>query len=666
GYTSSDNFPTVNPYQAVFQSGNYDAFVTVLDPSGSSLYYSTYLGGTAGDYAWSIALNSLNQAYLAAETASDDFPTVNSYQSSREGSWDTAVVIFSSTGSSLIYSTYFGGSGVDGVRGIKLDPSDQIFLAGYTESIDFPTYNSYQPEYQGGGSDIVAFAFSPAGSSLLYSTYLGGSGYDRAYDIAISSVGSVYLTGRTESPDFPTINSYQSTINGIDPDVFISGFSSTGSALEFSSYLGGSGEDYGRGVAIDSTGIAYLTGYSWSLDFPTLNPYQSENRGAANAFVSKLEISPIAPSIELIKTVDGFPDGTVGITRPCADPTYYYQVNNTGDTYLSDIEVWDDNGTPDDPSDDILVGTIPGPIAPHRTAGLEYTFERLAQRLNTATATGNPTDSSGSDLPDFSEVSDSDDALVFPWLVIDGNDYNGDGIDDMTTWKCEEGKWFIQLCPYDDSEVIYFGQSGDIPVSGDYNGDGTAELAIFRPATGLWSIRGISRVYFGTDGDIPVPADYGGDGSTDIAIFRRETGLWAIRDLSRSYFGGLLDLPIPGYYDNSPGARIGICRPSRGLWAIRGLTRRYYGRSGDYPVPADYTGNGIDRIGIFRESTGLWAIDGMSRFYFGTRNDYPQPADYDGSGFDRITIYRPATGLWAVRGLTRKYWGGENAVPVTW
>ena len=666
GYTSSADFPTENPYQAAYATGNYDAFVTALESSGSTLLYSTYLGGSAGDYAWSIAMSTSNQAYVAAETLSDNFPTVNPYQSSREDSWDIAVVTLASTGSALTYSTYFGGSDIDGVRDIAIDSFDQMFLAGYTLSTDFPTHNPYQPEYSGGDSDSIAFALAADGSSPLYSTYLGGSGYDRAYGIALSSAGSAYLTGRTESPDFPTVNPYQSSLAGIDPDVFIAGLSSTGSALEFSSYLGGSGADYGRALAVDSAGVAYVTGYSWSQDFPTVNPYQPENRGDANAFVSKLELAPLAPAIELTKTVDYFPEGTVAITQCCADPSYNYLVSNRGDYYISEIEVWDDNGTPDDPADDVLVGTIPGPLAPTESVGLSYTFERVAMRLNTATATGNPTDSFGHDLPGFSDVTDSDDALAFTWLVLDGNDFQGDGIDDMTTWKCGEGKWFIQLCPYDESIVTYFGRSGDFPASGDYDGDGITDVTIFRPETGLWAIRGVSRIYFGADGDSPVPADYDGDGYTDIGIFRRSSGLWAIRDQTRTYFGGLRDLPIPGYYDSEPRARIGVFRPSRGLWAVRGLTRRYYGGFGDYPVPADYAGDGIDQIGIFRPGSGLWAIDGGGRVYFGARNDFPQPADYAGEGFDRIAIYRPSSGLWAVRGLTRKYWGGPNAVPVTW
>ncbi len=631
GYTSSADFPTENPYQAVYASGNYDAFITALESSGSTLLYSTYLGGSAGDYAWSVAISTSNQAYLAAETLSDNFPTVNPYQSSREDSWDIAVATLSSSGSALIYSTYFGGSDIDGIRGIVLDSCDQMFLAGYTLSSDFPTLNPYQPEYSGGDSDSVAFALSADGSSALYSTYLGGSGYDRAYGIALSSAGSAYLAGRTESPDFPTVNPYQSSLAGVDPDIFIAGLSSTGSALEFSSYLGGSGADYGRALAVDSAGVAYVTGYSWSRDFPTVNPYQPKNRGDANAVVSKLELAPLDPAIELTETVDGLPEGTAAIIQCCADPSYYYLVSNRGDYYISEIEVWDDNGTPDDSGDDVLIGTIPGPLAPTESAELSYPCERVAMRRNTATATGNPTDSCGHDLPDFFDVTAGGEAMVFTWLVQDGNDFRGDGIADMTTWKCGEGKWSFWFCPDDESEAIYFGRGSDLPAAGDYDGDGITDVTIFRPETGLWVIRGVSRVYFGADGDTPVPADYDGDGDTDIGIFRRPTGLWAIRGQTRTYFGGLRDLPIPGYYDGGPGARIGIYRPSWGLWALRGLTRHYYGIVGDYPVPADYSGDGIDQIGIFRVGSGLWAIDGGTRVYFGARDHFPQPADYDGS-----------------------------------
>ena len=376
--------------------------------------------------------------------------------------------------------------------------------------------------------------------------------------------------------------------------------------------------------------------------------------------------TPLSPAIELIKTVDGFPDGTVAILPCCEDPTYYYEVTNTGDTYLADIEVWDNNGTLLNPGDDILIGTIPGPIAPTVSVMLEYVFPRIAIRFNIAIATGNPTDSSGHDIPGLPDVWDIDDALAFAWLTMAANDFNGDGRSDIDTWKCEDGKWYIQLCPYDESKVFYYGRGGDTPAPGDYDGDGTAEVAVFRPATGLWAIRGVSRLYFGTDGDIPVPADYDGDGSADIGVFRRQFGLWAIRNVTRAYFGGLLDLPIPGVYDGSGRARIGIFRATTALWVIRGLTRRYYGTIGDYPVPADYDGDGIRGFGIFREPAGLWAIDGLTRVYFGARYDYPQPADYDGDGTDRIAIYRPSNGLWAIRGLTRKYWGGPNAIPITW
>ncbi len=715
GYTASIDFPTEDPYQPGFGAGNYDAFVCSLTSSGSSLNYSTYLGGEASDNGWSIALDSSGRACLAGETSSEDFPTANPYQASLNSSWDITVTRFSSSGSTIIYSTYLGGSDIDGTRGICLDSAGRAYLAGYTASSDFPTQNSYQAGHGGGAFDSIALCLSSSGSSLIYSTFLGGSGYERGYGIALDSADRACLTGRTESPDYPTLNPYQASLAGTDPDVFLSSLSSSGSALVYSSYLGGSGEDYGRSISLDSAGGAWLAGYTWSTDFPTENPYQPGNKGLANAFLSKLALlpsttpttaptatvtptpegyqtpsasptspaggtpppsaspapsvtpSPLSPALELVKTVDGLPDGAVGIIRSCSDPSYYYAITNTGDTYISALEVWDDNGTPGDPGDDIQIGALPGPLAPDETVGLEYSFERRAVRLNTATVTGNPTDSLGNDLPGLPDVSETDYALDFDWLVMDGNDYNGDGLSDTAAWKCGAGKWYIQICPYClcDSSVFYYGRDGDIPSSGDFDGDGTTEVAVFRDDSGLWAIRAVTSIYFGTDGDIPVPADYDGDGSTDPAVFRRSIGLWAIRSYTRVYYGGQRDLPIPGYYDGGLQARVGVFRPEASLWAIRGLTRCYYGAAGDYPVPADYDGDGIREPGVFRGETGLWALAGVTRTYFGERLDYPQPADYDGGGYQEIAVYRPSTGLWAVQGSTRYYWGGGDYIPLT-
>ena len=159
--------------------------------------------------------------------------------------------------------------------------------------------------------------------------------------------------------------------------------------------------------------------------------------------------------------------------------------------------------------------------------------------------------------------------------------------------------------------------------AGDYDGDGTSDIAIFRPNSGLWAVRGLDRVYFGTSGDIPVSGDYDGDGIADVSIFRPSSGLWAVKELTRLYFGSSDDIPVPGDYDGDGISDIGIFRSSSGLWAVQGLTRVYYGASGDTPVVGDFDGSLLDNIAIFRSSGGLWAIRGITRAYFGTSGDIP-------------------------------------------
>lgn len=192
------------------------------------------------------------------------------------------------------------------------------------------------------------------------------------------------------------------------------------------------------------------------------------------------------------------------IGRPGFDSAYYYLVTNTGDTYLSQIEVRDDGGTPEDPSAEILIGVIPGPLAPGESAGLEYLSSWAPVRFNRAVATGIPTDDSGNPHPDLSPVSGEDTALTFTWLNIAGSNYAGDGRSDSVVWKYEGGRWFIHLYPFSASEVFYFGRTGDLPASGDYDGDGFTAATVYRPATGLWAISGVTRKYWGGPDALPV------------------------------------------------------------------------------------------------------------------------------------------------------------------
>ncbi|HPQ66030.1 MAG TPA: hypothetical protein PLI51_04800 [bacterium] len=386
---------------------------------------------------------------------------------------------------------------------------------------------------------------------------------------------------------------------------------------------------------------------------PTLTPAQSP--------------TPLQPAILLVKTAGDAPDGGTCIVRTCFDTEFHYRVTNTGNTYLSDIEVWDDNGTPDDPGDDFLVGVIPGPLAPGEHGELNYSLAVGVRHFNTAVAVGNPTDAAGADIPGLDDVSDSDSALALAWIVVDGNDYDGNGVTDAVLYRCGTSLWSIHHCPCNLSERIYFGESGDVAAPGDYDGDGSTDTAVFRPSTGLWAVRGLTRVYFGSLEDIPIPADFTGDGLTDIGVFRPSTGLWVIRGLTRFYFGNNGDLPVPLDATGSGRDQFTIFRAESGKWALRGVTQGYFGQAGDYPAVADYDGDGREEIGIFRPDSGLWAIKSLTRAYFGHYGDWPQPANYKLYGrAAQIGIWRPTVGLWAVRNTSRIYYGKEADVPITY
>ncbi len=222
-------------------------------------------------------------------TRSTDFPTQNPYQGDQGGD-DVFVTKLNAAGSALIYSTYLGGSYVEEGRGIAVDGSGNAYVTGGTSSTDFPTQNAYQGTYGGGDWDVFVTKLNAAGSALIYSTYLGGSSEDCGCGIAVDGAGNAYVTGSTQSTNFPTQNPYQGTYGGGDYDVFATKLNAAGSALLYSTYLGGSGDDRGWRIAVDGAGSAYVTGET-SPDFPTQNPYQGTyGGGSVDAFVAKLDV----------------------------------------------------------------------------------------------------------------------------------------------------------------------------------------------------------------------------------------------------------------------------------------------------------------------------------------------------------------------------------------
>jgi len=300
GYTYSTNFPVQNALQPD-NAGGVDAFVTELSSDGASLIYSTYWGGSLDDVGTGIAVDSRGNAYLSGYTESTNFPvTSGAFQTTYgNGAHNGFVVKFNSGGAQVGYSTYLGGSGDDYAYAAAVDSAGDAFVTGATNSTNFPTLNAFQPNYAGGQCavapntfpcyDAFAAKLNPAGSALLFSTYLGGTGSDYGYALALDSSANVYVTGYTTSVNFPTTpGAFQRAFGGAY-DVFVTKLNNSGSTLAYSTYLGGSGTEVAYGIAVDSNGSAYTTGYNYGGNFPTANPVQAENAAFYDAFVNVLD-----------------------------------------------------------------------------------------------------------------------------------------------------------------------------------------------------------------------------------------------------------------------------------------------------------------------------------------------------------------------------------------
>ena len=289
GLTDSSDFPTTPGAFQTTPGGNGDAFVSKLNAAGSALLYSTYLGGSNFDVARGLAVDASGNAYVTGQTDSSNFPTTpGAFQTSFGGGGNNAFVSkLNAAGSALVYSTYLSGGGGSVGFGVAIDASENAYVTGGTGSDFSTTPGAFQTTYGGGDGDAFVSKLNAAGSGLLYSTYLGGNDDDVGYSIALDASGNAYLTGLTSSSDFPTTSgAFQTTFGGIS-DAFVSKLNAAGSALVYSTYLGGSAYDLGGGIMADASGNAYVTGLAASSNFPT-TPGAFQTTGNSDAFVTKL------------------------------------------------------------------------------------------------------------------------------------------------------------------------------------------------------------------------------------------------------------------------------------------------------------------------------------------------------------------------------------------
>lgn len=295
GTKSTTDFPvTAGSYQAAFGGGTVDAFVFELSSTGGSLVFSTYLGGSADDVATGIAVDSTG-VYAAGNTGSPNFKTTaGAYQTSLAGTSNGFITKLNTSGTAAVYSTLLGVGG-ESLNAIAVDQSNDIYVAGAAVNATFPTTSGVvQATCSSCGSSIsdgFVTVINPTGTGLIYSTFLGGSALDQALGIAVDGSKDAYVTGVTQSANFPVQPSTPLVSFGGTQNAFVTEINPTGTALVYSTYLGGTGSDLGSGIAVDGSKNAYVTGQTNSSNFPTKNATQGSLKGGTDAFVSEISTS---------------------------------------------------------------------------------------------------------------------------------------------------------------------------------------------------------------------------------------------------------------------------------------------------------------------------------------------------------------------------------------
>jgi MYXO-CTERM domain-containing protein len=307
GTTSSSDLRTHTGVQPTF-GGVADAFLAKLDASGDKLVYATFLGGSQEDEARGVAVDASGAAYVAGFTSSPDFATAAPFQALENGAVNAFVAKVDPSGGSLAYATYLGGSEVDMAGAIAVDGAGAAYVTGSTTSFDFPTKAAYQhaPASVSGGATAFVTKLDATGAALVYSTYLGGTGGDVAHAVAVTAAGDAVVAGATGSTDFPTLNAPQATNNArANPggtNAFVTELDATGATLVYSTYVGGSLGDSATAIALGVSGDAYVTGYTTSPDFPTVAPLQAALASVEgdNAFVVVLGSMTLTPDAGVV------------------------------------------------------------------------------------------------------------------------------------------------------------------------------------------------------------------------------------------------------------------------------------------------------------------------------------------------------------------------------
>jgi hypothetical protein len=539
GDTASTNFPALNGYKVTL-TGGQDAFLARLNPTGTLLIFSTYLGGHGIDHGAAVTVNAAGNIFVTGSTFSADFPVAFPVQQYSGGNQDAFVAGFPPGGNPLLFSTYLGGSGgTSGLQeegtAISLDPAGNLYVVGTTSSLNFPvTGTAIQAAFATGNTDGFVAQYSPDGRTLTYASYLGGSGVDTANGVAVDGNGYVTVVGYTSSGDFPNLRAVQKNYGG-NYDGYVTKFHVTGQAWTMvnSTYLGGSGGDSVAGVTLDKFGNALVTGYTSSSDFPTRAPrsygrplLQQYNYGIANAFATKIS-NPFS----------------IGFTTPFP-PITYFQIDTAGDFG------WDGQGFTG------YAGSwgVPGDIMIAGDWNHSGTIKIGAFRQGLWILDTNGDGNLDSNDRQFTFGQAGDIPVIGDW---DGTGTLKAGLFRNGTWILDYSGHMQGVTTGVADKTITYGLTTDVPVVGDWTGTGTTKIGVFRSgfwildANGDFNLTAADPLFqFGQAGDTPFTGDWDGSGISHPAIVRNyhwflnyqwnnETGALGSAGTELSfYFGG--------------------------------------------------------------------------------------------------------------------------------
>jgi hypothetical protein len=705
-----------------FVLGEHDpALAVVIDP----LLASTVLGGSNEDIPGEMVLDASGNVYLAATTGSADFPSTTGLIGTTNFDANVSVSILSPDLATLIASSVFGGDDNDVAGDLALVGGTEIVIVGSSLSTNFPTTAGAFQEKSNGDQEVFAVVITLDLSNLVAATHAGGFEADYATGVAVSTNGTIYIVGRTESTNFPVgTNDFQlsKTSQNIEMDAFVLHLDGGLTTLLDGTYLGDDLYDGATDIAIGPFGGVFVAGMTASPQFPTTpGSYDRFLNSLGDGFITSFEpdlddilrstliggdgldsISAIAVTTGLVYVAgetrsDNFP------VTPGAYDTTANGLTDFGDAFVARFDFLLNNlqaatflgGTLPDTANDMaldatgnvyVAGTtlsadFPTVVDTDAKVGGTNNFDAYIARLTPNLAFlvysrflgGDEDDSARSVSVDadgriyVSGIAGEGDAIAFP-TTAGAFDASHNGSADL---------FVARVTPTPDASVAY-----------DFDNDDRADLAVFHPQEGDWYIQnsgsGSLRLQqWGWEAATPAAADYDGDTIADLAVYFQDGGTWYVLRSSDSQYqeqawGWSEAIPVPADFDGDAKADFAVYHPASGTWYIRQssngqLRQQQWGYEQAIPVPGDYDGDLVDDIAVFDPASSTWYVlrsaDGqMLTQQWGFAGVSPVPGDYDGDGTTDIAVYEPFNAVWYVRlsstgGLGGQQWGWSEVTP---